>query len=81
MVKQHQTILIRKLIVDQLYIHSVRFITVQNKSYCMETVNEDTTSFTGCCLTSWAGGAYRAGAGLLLQEITEEGGRILMLNS
>lgn len=41
----------------------------------LEIINEDTTTFTGCCLTSWAGGAYRAGAGLLLEEVTEEGGR------
>lgn len=41
----------------------------------LETLNEDTTSFTGCGLTSWAGGDYWAGAGLLLEEVTEEGGR------
>ena len=41
----------------------------------LETLNEDTTSFTGCGLTSWAGGDYWAGAGLLLEEVTEEGWR------
>jgi len=41
----------------------------------LEALNEDTTSFTGCCLTSWTGGANWAGAGLLPEQVTEEGGR------
>ena len=41
----------------------------------LEALNEDTTSFTGCCLTSWTGGDNWAGAGLVPQEVTEEGWR------
>ena len=41
----------------------------------LEALNEDTTSFTGCCLTSWTGGDNWAGAGLLPEQVTEEGGR------
>ena len=41
----------------------------------LEALNEDTTSFTGCCLTSWTGGDNWTGAGLVPQEVTEEGWR------